>query len=234
MDQDSTPPDGGTKQDGAPFLMPKVLSFRYRVSYTHRSRIEQIEYQSPHEVILNLRNLKDNDTITYINVDNGGDAFTITVDRFKVMVAQTVFNSSADEIEALYVRLLLTNHYSNSITDKGQLKEIDHRLCNQLGKIKSGYDYYRYESNHYLKYRRLSINYLRSILPQRYDVKAIHINLPSTIPNSWLFRDALNLSIPDSITRIYTFSPVPEDNIITTPIPGIPQRIIRIINTLIK
>jgi hypothetical protein len=232
MASDSTTPHGGA--DGTPFLMPKSLPFKYRVSYTYQSRSELIEYTSPYEVVLNLRGFRDSDTVTYVNVEDGKDAFTLTVDRFKFMVAQLVVNSSADEIEALYVRLLLTNHYSPSIPDRGYLKGLDRHLRKQLAKVTKGVDHYLYGDILYLKYRRLSINHLRAVILDKSDIQLYHINMPSTMPNWWLFRDAMKLSIPDTIIRVYTFSPVSEDNIINTPIPGIPQKIIRIINNLIK
>jgi hypothetical protein len=232
MDSDSITPDGGGG-DATPFFLPKALPYSYRVTSTHQSKTEQIEYRSSHEVILNLRLFKDDDTITYINID-GHDAFTMTVYRFKVMVASTVIDSSTEQLESLYIRLLITNHHSSAIPDKGFFKELDRRLRKQLGKTKTGYDHHFIGDILYLKYRRMSINHLRAVILEKSDIQLYHINLPQSIPNSWLFRDALNLTIPNTITRIYTFSPVPEDNIIDTPIPGIPSTIIRIINTLIK
>lgn len=233
MESDSIPPDGGGN-NATPFFMPKALPFYYRVSYIYQFRTEQIEYRSPHEVILNIQLFQDGDTITYINADDGQDVFTMTIYRFKVMVANTMIESSTEKLEALYIRLLLTNHYSNAIVDKGHFKEIDRRLRKQLARTNTGYDHYLTGDILYLKYRRLSLNHLRAVILEKSDIRLYHINLPQSIPNSWLFRDALNLSIPDTITRIYTFSPVPEDNIVDTPIPGIPDKIIRIINTLIK
>jgi hypothetical protein len=233
MEPNSTTPEQGGEQRH-PFFISNAPVFRYRVSYTYQSRVRQIEYRSPLEVVLNLRSFEDSDSITYINMDTGKDAFTLTVDRFKFMVAQLVVNSSPDEIEALYVRLLLTNHYSPSIPDRGHLKQIDGHLRRQLAKVTKGVDHYLYGDILYLKYRRLSINHLRAVILDRSDIQLYHINMPSTIPNWWLFRDAMRLSIPDKIMRVYTFSPVSEDNIVDSPIPGIPQKIIRIINNLIK
>lgn len=232
MDSDSITPEGGGNE-ATPFFLPKALPYSYRVSYTHQANTQQIEYKSPHEVILNLRLFKDDDTITYINID-GHDAFTMTIYRFKVMIASTVIESSTERLESLYIRLLITNHHSSAIADKGFFKEFDRRLRKQLARIKTGYDHRLIGDILYLKYRRLSINHIRAVILERNDIQLYHINLPQSIPNSWLFRDALNLSIPNTITRIYTFSPVPEDNILDTPIPGIPSGIIRIINTLIK
>jgi hypothetical protein len=232
MRSDPTPNDGDAKS--VPFFIPKALPFTYRVFYTYKARTEQIEYRSPHEVILNLRLFQNSDTIVYVNADTDVDVFSMTVDRFKMTVAEKILELSDDEIEALYIRLLLVNHHSNSISDKGHLKEIDRRLRKQLAKIKNGYDHYFTGDILYLKYRRRSINHLRAVILERTDIRLYHINLPQSIPNSWLFRNALNLSIPDTITRIYTFTPVPEDNIVDTPIPGMPGKIIRIINTLIK
>jgi hypothetical protein len=172
--------------------LPKALPNSYRVSYTHQSKTEHIEYRSPHEVILNLRLFKDDDSITYINID-GHDVFTMTIYRFKVMVASTMIESSTEQLEALYMRLLITNHHSSAIADKGFFKELDRRLRKQLARTKNGYDHHFIGDILYLKYRRQSINHLRAVILEKSDIRLYHINLPQSILHSWLFRDALNL-----------------------------------------
>ena len=163
MGSDSITPQGGG-DNATPFFMPKGLPYSYRVSYTYQSKTEQIEYRSPHEVILNLRLFADTDTVTYVNVDDGTDVFSMTIYRFKVMVASTMIESSTEKLESLYIRLLITNHHSSAVADKGFFKEFDRRLRKQLARTKSGYDHRLIGDILYLKYRRLSINHLRAVI----------------------------------------------------------------------
>lgn len=235
MEPNSATPDQGA--DRHPFFIPKTLAFRYRVSYSFQSKMNQIEYRSPLEVILNLRSFQNTDTITYINMDNGKDAFTMTIDRFKLNVAQSVINSSTDDIESLYLRLILTNHYSPSIPDRGYFKEHDRQLRKQLSVIRGGIDHHLHCDILYLKCRRMSVSYLRAVIlasRYEYDILSYNINTPYDIPNRRLFREVLRLSIPDNILRMHTYNHRYEEFMVDTPIPGIPSGIIRIINTLIK
>jgi hypothetical protein len=235
MEPNSTTPDQGG--DSHPFFIPKTLAFRYRVSHSFQLKSHQIEYRSPFEVIFNLRNFQNTDTITYINMDNGKDAFTMSIDRFKLTVAQTVINGSTNDIESLYLRLILTNHYSPSIPDRGYFKEHDRQLCKQLSVIRGGIDHHVHDDILYLKCRRMSVSYLRAVIlasRNEYDIQSFNINTPYAIPNRRLFREVLRLSIPDSILRMHTYNHRSEEHMMDTPIPGIPSEIIRIINTLIK
>jgi hypothetical protein len=236
MEPNTTTPDQG--DESHPFFISKRLSFKYLVSYAYANKSEQIEYRSPLEVILNLRSFRGTDTITYVNMENGRNAFTMTVDRFKVMMAQLVVSSSVDEIESLYLRLLLTNHYSPSIPDRGYLKGHDRQLCMQLGKVRGGIDHHILGGGIlYLKSRRMSVSYLRAVIlasQREYDIQFYNINTPSAIPNRRLFREVIRLSIPDRILRVHSYNHRSEDHMVDTPIPGFPGRIIRIINTLIK
>src|SRR5687768_9075077 len=107
-------------------LFVSPLPFLYRMVYRDVRRSNNtITYGTPHEIILNLHCFQDNDMITYINRDNNQEVFTITVDRFKVMLAESIYNVSHDELELLYMRLLLTNGYSKAIADRGRFRHLD-------------------------------------------------------------------------------------------------------------
>ena len=235
MEPNTTTPDQG--DESHPFFISKAPAFRYRVSYIHQSKIKHIEYRSPLEVILNLRSFQDSETITYISMETGNDAFAMTIQNFKFEVAQTVVNSSNEAIEALYLRLLLMNHYSPSIPDRGYFKEHDRQLRRQLVATRGGTDHHVHGGILFLKSRRMSVSYLRAVIlanQSEYDIQFYNINIPSAIPNRLLFREALRLSIPDSILRMHSYNHHFEEHMVDTSIPGIPNKIIRIINTLIK
>src|SRR5690606_35258933 len=106
-----------------PFVNP--LPFLYRAYRGSRRGTNVMTYTTPHEIILNLNCFRDNDKIIYINRDSNQEVFTITVNRFKVMLAESIYNVSHDELELLYMRLLLTNRYSKSIADKGLFRQLD-------------------------------------------------------------------------------------------------------------
>src|SRR5258708_5563634 len=111
------PPGDG---ESHPFF--RSLPFTYRISYLAPSnKTCNIEYLSPHEIILNLKSFKPDDTIAYINRETGKNVFTITFDKFNVMLAESMLDARAN-LELLYGRLILTNHFSKSIADRGRLK----------------------------------------------------------------------------------------------------------------
>jgi hypothetical protein len=118
-------------------LFVSPLPFLYRIVYQGTRRTSKtITYGTPHEIILNLHCFRDEDKITYINRDNNQEVFTITVDRFKVMLAESIYNVSHDELELLYMRLLLTNRYSKTIADKGLFRQHDTVLRRYLVSIR--------------------------------------------------------------------------------------------------
>jgi hypothetical protein len=170
-------------------------------------------------------------------METGKDAFAMTIQNFKFEVAQTTHNSSNDSIEALYLRLLLMNHYSPSVSDRGYLKEHDRQLCRSLISTRGGIDRHVHGGILFLKSRRMSVSYVRAVIlasQSEYDIQYYNINTPFAIPNRRLFREVLRLSIPDNILRMHSYNHRSEDHMVDTPIPGIPDKIIRIINTLIK
>ena len=229
------PPGDG---ESHPFF--RSLPFTYRVSYlTSGNRTRNIEYLSPHEIILNLKSFKPDDKITYINRDTGKDVFTITFDKFNLMLAESMLDASPANLELLYGRILLTNRFSKSIGDRGRLRHYDSILRKFLLTLKGGIDsYLAYENRRvilYLKCRRPSIHHLTTIIQSKMDEDDIHfyhINIPSTLPNQGLLVELLRMEIPRSKFRIYSYDPVPEeDNIIST---DISREIIQVINQLIN
>jgi hypothetical protein len=230
------PPWGG--QDDHPFF--HSLPFTYRVSYqASRNRTCNIEYPSPHEIILNLKSFRLEDTITYINRETGRDVFTITIDKFNLMLSESMLDASPANLELLYGRLLLTNRFSKSISDRGRLKYFDQILRKYLLTLRGGIDsYVAYENRRvilYLKCRRPSIHHLTTIIQSKideYDIHFYHINIPSTLSNQGLLVELLRMDIPRSKFRIYSYGPHPEeDNIIST---DISREIIQVINQLIN
>jgi hypothetical protein len=229
------PPGDG---ESHPFFRP--LPFTYRVSYLGpRNRACNIEYLSPHEVILNIKSFRADDTITYINRDTGKDVFAITIDKFNLMPAESMLDASAGNLELLYGRLILTNHFSKTTADRGRLKYLDSILRKYLLSLKGGVDsYLAYENRKvilYLKCRRPSIHHLTAIIESKMDENDIHfyhINIPSTLPNQGLLVELLRMDIPRSKFRLYSYDPVPEeDNIISS---DISREIVQVINQLIN
>ncbi|MBL7839389.1 MAG: hypothetical protein JNJ75_04550 [Cyclobacteriaceae bacterium] len=220
-------------------LFVSPLPFLYRMIYRDTRRSNNvITYTTPHEIILNLHCFRDDDKITYINRDNNQEVFTITVDRFKVMLAESLYNVSHDDLELLYMRLILTNRYSKSIADKGQFRQMDTVLRRYLVSIKGGYDsYLSYENRKvilYFKYRRMSPIHLLAVLDywntQNPDININHINTP-IVSNQGLLYECLRVELTKERFRMYHYDPVDEDNILPT---KIDSEIIQVINQLIK
>jgi len=219
-------------------LFVSPLPFLYRMVYRGaRQSNNIITYSTPHEIILNLHCFKDDDQITYINRENDQEVFTITVDRFKVMLAESIYNVSHDDLELLYMRLLLTNRYSKTIADKGLFRQHDSVLRKYLISIKGGYDsYLAYENRKeilYFKYRRLSSIHLLAVIQHwnfENDIHINHINTPITT-NQGLLYECLRVELSKKQFRMYHYDPVEEDNILPT---KIDSEIIQVINQLIK
>ncbi len=220
-------------------LFVNPLPFLYRIEYWGTRKTNRIiTYGTPHEIILNLNCFRDEDKITYINRDNNQEMFTITVDRFKIMLAESIYNVSHDELELLYMRLLLTNRYSKSIADKGLFRQLDTILRKYLISLKGGYDsYLSYENRKvilYFKYRRMSSIHLLAVLDfwntQNPDININHINTP-IVSNQGLLYECLRVELTKERFRMYHYDPVDEDNI--QPL-KIDSEIISVINQLIK
>jgi hypothetical protein len=200
------------------------------------------EYVSPHEVILNLACYRPNDLITYVNRDSGKDMFTITIEKFNLMLAESIMVASANDIEVLYGRLLLTNHYSKAIADRGRLRFYDDVLRRHLSSLKGGVDSYLCLEQRkvvlYLKTRRPSIHHITTILKNHQaenEIHYYHINTPSIgsiHQHRELLAELIRMDIPKSKFRLYTYDPHPEeDHIIET---NISTELIQVINQLIN
>lgn len=220
-------------------LFVSPLPFLYRIAYRGTRRSSNIiTYSTPHEIILNLHCFRDDDKITYINRDNNQEIFTITVDRFKIMMAESIYNVSHDDLELLYMRLLLTNRYSKKIADKGRFRQLDSVLRKYLISLKGGYDsYMSYENRKvilYFKYRRMSSIHLLSVIhhwnTENQGITINHINTPTT-NNHGLLYECLRVELGKGQFRMYHYNPVEEDNI--QPL-KIDSEIIQVINQLIK
>jgi hypothetical protein len=229
------PPGDG---ESHPFFRP--LPFTYRVSYVGSgNKTCNIEYISPHEIILNLKSFRPNDNITYINRDTGKDVFTITFNKFNLMLAESMLDASPANLELLYGRLILTNRFSKTIADRGRLWHYDQILRKYLLTLRGGTDSYLAYKRHrvilYFKYRRLSIHHLITTIlamQDEDDIHFFHINIPSTLENQGLLVELLRMDVPRSKFRIYSYDPVPEeDNIIST---DISREIIQVVNQLIN
>jgi hypothetical protein len=219
-------------------LFVSPLPFIYRIAYRSNRRSSKIiTYGTLHEIILNLHCFRLDDKITYINRGNNQEIFTITVDRFKVMLAESIYNVSHDDLELLYMRLLLTNRYSKSMADKGLFRQLDSVLRKYLVSLRGGYDsYLAYENRKvilYFKYRRLSSIHLLAVIEHwnsQNDIHINHINTPMTT-NQGLLYECLRVELSKKQFRMYHYDPVEEDNIQPT---KIDSEIIQVINQLIK
>jgi len=241
----TTDPSEGVANENLPFLTAgKSSGFFYRVSYKSKDNvIRSLQYTSVHELILNLYCFQNDDAITYVSREDNSDYITITVDQFKITVAESLYTTTHDNLELLYLRLLLTNHHSSSITDRGRYRQFDFTLRKYLTTLKGGIDsYLSYENRKvvfYLKYRRLSTNHLLASIIEwndQHDIHMNHINTPSNICNLGLLEEALKLSLRKGQFRIYRYDPIPEaenDKIIPTE-PTITSAIIKVINQLLK
>jgi len=229
-------PQGGESRH--PFFI-RSLPFTYRITFRNGRRDSNvITYNTPHEIILNLYAFRDDDRITYINRENGRDVFTITVNRFKVMVSESIYSVNHDDLELLYMRLLFTNRYSKAIIDRGRFRQLDHMLRDQLMYIRGGYDYHlAYERRSviaYFKWRRLSVIHLLAVLQgidHQNDIQIYHINIPKNIANYGMVYDCLSMQLGKQRFRLFAYDPVEEDNIQST---AVNRHIIQVINQLIK
>lgn len=240
----SDPPDAGGGESFPLFAAGKSFGFFYRVSYKSRDNvIRTLQYTSVHELILNVYCFKEDDTITYVSREDDSDYMTITVDQFKISIAESLYTTTHDNLELLYLRLLLTNHHSQSITDRGRYRQFDFTLRKYLITLKGGIDsYLSYENRKvvfYMKYRRMCANHLLASIIEwndQHDIHINHINIPSNIGNQGLLEEALKLSLRKSQFRLYRYDPIPEaenDKIIPTE-PTITSAIIKVINQLLK
>lgn len=237
----SNPPDGAGQH--LPFLFAGNSTFHYRVEYSLRNIIRSIQYASVHELILNLYCFTDTDMVTYVSRDDGRDYMIIPVSEFKTVISDSIYSALHDHLERLYLRLLLTNQYSQSIPDRGRFKQFDFTLRRYLTTIKGGMDcYLAYENRRvifYAKYRRLSTNHLLAKILEwndQHDIHVNHINIPKGISNQGLFEEALKQHLRKNQFRIYHYDPIPEaenDKIVPTE-PVITSAIIQVVNQLLN
>lgn len=219
------------------FISP--VPYLYQITYRTSRKVDQvIQYSSPHEVILNLYCFRDGDKIMYRDKITKEELFSISVDRFKVMIAESLLSATHDKLELLYMRLLLTNRYSKSIPDRGRFRQYDYTLKKYLLTIRGGHDCYlsaeRGRTIFYIKVRRISCLHLLAVIDhwnQQNDIYLNHINLPTTMENRGLVYECLRVMLSEKGFRLYSYTPVEEDNIVQT---DISREIIQVINQLIK
>ncbi len=171
-----------------PFFVPCHSPTVYLIS-AQETKLAILNTLSPHEIILNLKSFKPDDTITYINRDTGRDVFSITFDKFNLMVAESMLDASPGNLELLLGRIILTNRFSKSIADRGRFRYYDDLLRKYLRTLKGGIDsYLAYENRKvilYLKCRRPSIHHLTTIVQSKMeedDIHFYHINIPASYP----------------------------------------------------
>lgn len=214
--------------------------YYYRVAYWVRDVIHTLIYNSVHEVILNLPSFKDKDTITYISREDGKDFINITIDKFKISISESICSASHNNLEGLYLRLLITNRYSKNISDVGRFRQFNYSLNKFLISIRGGIDgHLAYESRvlWYCKYRRMSVVHLLAVIADRTEADAIqmcHINIPYTIANQGLFIESLKLYVRKDQYKLHHYQPIPgaqNDHIVET---NIASELILIFNQLLK
>lgn len=221
------------------FISP--VPYLYQITYRTSRKFDQvIYYTSPHEVILNLYCFRDDDKVMYRDKTTEEELFTIPVDRFKLVIAESLLSATQDKLELLYMRLVLTNRYSKSIPDRGRFRQYDYTLKKYLLTIRGGYDCYlsaeRGRTIFYIKVRRLSCLHLLAVIDhwnQQNDIYLNHINLPTTMTkeNRGLVYECLRVMLSEKGFRLYSYTPVEEDNIVQT---DISKEIIQVINQLIR
>lgn len=234
MNADQIPEDGITHP-----LFISPTPYLYQITYRTTRKVDQVlHYNSPHEIILNLYCFKNEDRITYLDRDTHQEVFTITVGKFKYRIAESITQASPQQLELLYMRLLLTNRYSKTIPDRGRFRHLDHIFRQFLLTIKGGHDIYlsceRLQTILYLKARRESALHTLAIIQDwntKNDIHLCHINLPTTMVNRGLVYECLRVELTKKGFRLYSYDPVPEDNILTT---DICSELILVINQLIK
>jgi len=219
-------------------LFVSSLPFTYRVTIGRTRRNKIITYSNPYEILLNLYAFRNDHVITCINTDNNYETFTITIETLKHLLTKTISNVGHDELELIYMKLLLTNRYSRAIIDKGHFRQYDSIMRTWLATLKGGYDCYLAYQNRkvilYLKYRRISSIHLLAVIQHwnfQNDIQINHISIPKTSSNQGLLLECLNVELTKDFFRIYSYNPLDEDNI--QPI-KIDSEIIQVINQLIK
>jgi len=234
MNSDQLPEDGITHP-----LFISPIPYLYRVNYRTSPKADhEITYTSPHEIILNLYCFKNEDRITYLDRSSKEEIFAITVDRFKYLIAESIYQVEQEKLELLYMRLLLTNRYSKTIPDRGRFRQLDHIFRQWLLTLKGGYDIYltteQIRTILYAKVRRTSSIHLLSTIEHwnnQNDIHMNHINLPKTMGNRGLVYECLRVELSKQGFRLYEYDPLPEDNMFIT---DASREIIQVINQLIK
>jgi hypothetical protein len=234
MNSDQLPEDGITHP-----LFISPMPYLYRLTYrTSRKADHEITYTSPHEIILNLYCFKSEDRITYLDRSSKQEIFNISVDRFKYLIAESIYQVDQEKLELLYMRLLLTNRYSKTIPDRGRFRQLDHIFRQWLLTLKGGYDIYPTTGQIpiilYTKVRRTSSIHLLSTIEHwnsQNDIHMNHINLPKTMGNRGLVYECLRVELPKQGFRLYEYDPLPEDKMFIT---DASREIIQVINQLIK
>lgn len=234
MNSDQIPEDGITHP-----LFISPIPYLYQVSYRTSRKVDQvIIYTSPHEIILNLYCFKNKDRITYLDRDSKEEIFTITIDRFKYLISESIYQVDQDKLELLYLRLLLTNRYAKTIPDRGRFRQIDQILRQWLLTLKGGYDIYltteRVRTILYAKARRTSSIHLLTTIEHwnsQNDIHMNHINLPKTMANQPLIYECLRVELSKQGFRLYEYDPHPDDKMFET---NASREIIQVFNQLIK
>lgn len=234
MNSDQIPEDGITHP-----LFISPIPYLYQVSYRTSPKADQIiTYTSPHEIILNLYCFKNKDRITYLDRNSKEEIFTITIDRFKYLISESIYQADQDKLELLYLRLLLTNRYAKTIPDRGRFRQLDRILRQWLLTLKGGYDIYltteRVRTILYAKARRTSSIHLLTTIEHWNNQNSIHmnhINLPKTMANQPLIYECLRVELSRQGFRLYEYDPHPDDKMFET---NASREIIQVFNQLIK
>ena len=239
MNPDTSHPEGGP--EGLPFFAATPSPYQYRVTYLYKNKQLTLLYNNVQEVILNLYSFQDTDTVTYITRYDGEDFMTRTIGQFKVMIAESLYGASREELENIYFRLVLANHYSRNISDKGRLKSYHYSLRKYVNTVRGGVDWYLMlehgRTKLYLKLRRASLLYLSSFVVDasfQHDIHFYHINVPRNLSKQGLLPEALNLFLGKSNYRLYYYDPIAgAENDVLVPT-DFSREIIAVINKLIQ
>lgn len=232
-------PTGGRESD--PLFAVGKSAFWYRVNYKVGANEQIMQYNSIHELILSMSSFKDTDKVTYVSREDDLEFIAIPISEVKLTISKSLYCASQEDLELLYLRLLLTNKYSPRISDKGRYLQLDFTLRRYLTTLRAGRDNYLSNENGqpvlYLKYRRYSTVHLLATITEfndRHNIHFYHFNIPLTMANQELMAEVLKLKINSQQFRFYRYNPIPgADNDVIVPTDIRPE-LIQVFNQLLK
>lgn len=215
------------------FNSPLIYTYQVRTAASQNAQT----FSAPHEILINMKYFTDDDTVVFQTPNNRADLYIISIKTFRELAISGVVRATDDELEILWMRLLLTNWYSKRIIDKGVILQLDHIFRRFLTGIKGGYDHYIASTARgkvlYFKHRRMnSIHMLAMIKSLNYlnDIHSNYIQVPFNVMKRGLIYECLRADPYTAQFSLNSYEISVEDNIQET---DTRSEFIRIINHLI-